>query len=365
MWTSTSRMTATDRGKALLSLCFLLALAGCVSLPTRPVARPSPSPGEGLFLAEAVPVEQRAYQCGPAALESVLRYWGVEADASTLAGSLSSGRARGVLNIALAQQMKERGFWTQMESSDLRGLEGWIRKGIPPIVALHVGPFGMPLYHFAVVTGFDNRQGLLYLNAGRSTTEVMTAAQFDARWGRAGRWALIVCPPERVAWPLNGRQAAEMGLLFERRSDWESARRWYRTAAEQEPDNPAVRFNLANVHLKRGELQEARALYEELAPRHPSWGALQNNLAWTRLSQGDPRGAAETILLGFRHGARARPELLDTLGLAYCRLGECRRARACFRSAAARAPPGNTPMLRQIRLHWSECEPAVIQKSFS
>lgn len=354
MWTSTSRMTATDRGKPLLFLCFLLA--GCASLPTRPAYGPSPAVGEGLFLAEAPPVEQRAYQCGPAALESVLRYWGAEADASALADSLSSSRhARGVLNIALAQQMKDRGFWTQMESSDLAQLREWVRRGVPPVITLHVGRFGMPLYHFVVITGFDSRQDLFYLNAGRSGVESLGADQLDARWKRAGRWALIVCPPERVAWPLNGGQAAEMGLLFEKRGDLESAQRWYQIAAEQEPGNPAVQFNLANVELKRGRLEAARARYEKLSSRHPAWMALQNNLAWTRLSLGDAHGAAETLLSAFRHGGRARPEALDTLGLAYCRLGQCRRARSCFRAAAARVPPGNTAALRQIMRHRAEC----------
>jgi len=301
-------------------------------------------------------VEQRAYQCGPAALESVLRYWGVKADASALAGSLSSSRrARGVLNIALAQQMKEQGFWTQMESSDPEQLKEWVRRGVPPVIALSVGPLGLPLYHFVVVTGFDDRQGLFYLNAGGAGVESLKQEQLDARWKKTGRWLLIACPPERVTWPLNGRQSAEMGLLFEKQGNLESALRWYQTAREREPDNPAVQFNLANVHLRKGNLAEALAIYEGLAPRHPRWGALQNNLAWTRLNMGDPRGAAETLLSAFRHGVRARPDVLDTLGLAYLKMGDRGRARASFRAAAARVPQGKKEMRRQILLHSREC----------
>ena len=332
-------------------------MAGCASLPSRPVSGPLPSPEEGLFfLAGAPPVEQAAYQCGPAALESVLRYWGVAADAGVLSKTLSSSpRARGVLNIALAQQMKEQGFWTQMESSDLDQLKEWVRRGIPPVIALHVGRFGVPLYHFVVITGFDDQRNLFYLNAGRAGAESLGAAQLDAHWKKIGRWTLIVCPPERVTWPLNGRQAAQLGLLFEKRGDLESAQRWYQTAAEQEPENPAIQFNLANVQMKRGQLQEARALYEELSPRHPGWGPLQNNLAWTRLSLGDTAGAVETVLAAFRHGARARPDILDTLGLSYCRLGDHRRARASFRAAAARVPSQNKELSLQIALHMREC----------
>lgn len=333
----------------------LLFLAGCASLPSRPVQAPRFTAGsDGVYLATVPPVKQSAYQCGPAALESVLRHWGEPADAEGIAQSISSKGKRGVLNIALAQHMRKKGFWTQMQSSDTERLKGWVRRGVPPIVMLKVGPM---LHHFAVVTGFREHPPVFYLNAGRASVEEIGAAQFDARWSRSGRWTLLVCPADKVDWPLSGRQTAELALLHEKRGDLEKAFRLYGAAAQKEPDNQSILFNLANIHLKAGRFREAAGLYERLAPNNPGWAELRNNLAWARLSQGDGHGAIRELRAGFRNGILPAYDSLDTLGLAYCRTGRCRRARACFAEALAKAPP-RPEVRRQISLHLEQCAPA-------
>lgn len=350
-------------GMKLLLPCLLFFSAGCASLPTRPADLPSLAGQPGVYyLAGVPPVRQDAYQCGPAALESVLRYWGADADADGIAKALSSNGKRGVLNIALAQHVSQRGFWTQMQSSDLDQLKEWLRRGVPPVVMLHVGPLGLPLHHFAVVTGFNENQRLVYLNAGRASTESIGAAQFDARWSRSGRWALVICPPDKVSWPLTARQSAEMALLHEKRGDLDSARQWYEAAAAKEPDNPAVLFNLANVRLRQGKLEEAAALYEKLARNHPDWPGLQNNRAWARLSSGDGRGAVALLRASFRRGLAPDYDSLDTLGAAYCRLKQCRRAQACFEAAALRVPARRTEAAQAIAGHLRECRAAQAGK---
>lgn len=298
---------------------------------------------------------QEAYQCGPAALESVFRYWGRPADVSKIGRDLLGRGERGVLNFALAQYAKSAGFWAETREGDLEQVKGWVREGIPPIVQLRVGPWGIPAFHFAAVRGYNDAESLLYINAGRPQTRAIRYAPFEKRWAGGGRWMLLICPPERVRWELSPLQAADLGLLLERSGKWALAKERYEQAFRAMPESEPIRFNLANVYLHLGRREEAKGLYRGLIAQSPASVPYNNNLAWACLEEGNYE---ESIRIGeeaLRKGAERRCDLLDTIGLAYCRMKDYKKGQAYLAEALEKTPPEDASTLQAVRAHLAEC----------
>lgn len=341
-------------------LWLALCSAGCASLAHRTEPPPGEGKGNAHYLEAVAPVSQKAYQCGPAALESVFRYWGQEADARAIADTLFRPGSRGVLDFTLSQYARDRGFWTQMRQapgaeSGMEELKRWILREVPPIVMLKTGVLWVPTYHFVVLKGFDDTGGMFYANVGEPETYAINYSQFRSRWKGAGDWYLIVCPPERVNWELNGAEAADLALTCDRAGKLGFAEKWYRRALGQNPANVTARFNLANIYLRSGRLEEAEVVYAALFKEKPDWGPAANNLAWVYLEGGRPQEAVRIIETAFRNGAEKRFDILDTLGVAYGRLKEYRAAREYLSEAARKAPPDNERILRIIHQHRVQC----------
>ena len=337
----------------------LVLLSGCASLAYRVEPPVSPNNGGLHYLREVPPVAQAAYQCGPAALESVIRYWGREADAQEIGRRLTIPGTRGVLNFTLAQYGRDQGFWTEIREAGPEELKGWLRKGIPPIVMLHIGPFWLPAYHFVVLKGFNDPERIFYANTGQPETRAIPYARFQKRSQDAGRWTLIFCPPERVDWDLGAEEASELALLLERAGQLPAAERWYRIALNRNPKNPILRFNLGNVYLKMNRLKEAKEIYLQLLKETPSDGPSGNNLAWVYLEENRTPEALRTIEAVLRNGAQRQYDLLDTLGLAYCRLKHYPQAKDCFREALEKVPSENVEARELIWHHSEACPPKI------
>lgn len=345
----TGRLVAVLLGAALS--------AGCASLG-HPATLPPASSGVAT-LPHVPPIAQSAYQCGPAALTSVLRGWGRWADAETIGRRLRTPGSRGVLNFMLAQAARDDGLWTELPAGEtLEGLREWVRRGVPPIIMVQVGPRGLPVYHFLVITGFDERRRLVYANTGRGTPEAIPAARLLTRWRRAGSWTLIACPPERVDWAIDPARAGALAQILDRQGFREQAARWYRTAMAHDPSSVPIRFNLATVYVALGRRAEAKELYEALVRESPGWSPAGNNLAWLALQEHRPADAVRLIQQTLAHGGTPTADLWDTWGVASCQLGRYAEAQAAFLRAEALVPAAQQETLALIRQHRALCHPA-------
>lgn len=340
-----------------LLAAWLVLNGGCASFTAYRIAEPLPysKSGSAHYLEKVLPVAQGAYQCGPAALESVVHYWGGEAKADSISQALYKSGSRGVLNFTLAGYARDMGFWTQMPETDAAGLRQWLVKGVPPVVLLSTGILWVSNYHFVVLKGFDEKDRVFYANIGKPDTYAIPYLEFDAKWKDAGRWCLVVCPPERVDWELDDVQAADLGFLLERLGRLDLAVQRYSAALNKNPKNPTVRFNLANIYRKTGRSEEAKKIYAELIKERPDWSGASNNLAWICLEEGRYRDAITVIETAFRSGAPRNFDILDTLGLAFRGAGDTASAKAHFLEAVDKVPSEDVEALRLIKEHLKEC----------
>jgi tetratricopeptide (TPR) repeat protein len=344
--------------KALsLSSCLFL-LAGCATSFTQRVdSPPGGHSSQVLYLQTVPPVAQKAYQCGPAALESVLRYWGQNGDADLIGKSLYKPGTRGVLNFSLTSYLRTRGLWTQTrEGSNGTDLKQWLRQGIPPIVMLDTGTLWARTYHFVVLKGFNDASKIFYANTGEAETQSINYREFDRRWKKAGYWALISAPPEKVDWELDESQSVDLALIFEQKGNMPEAERRLTDVLIKNPDQSVAKFNLANMYSRSGRTEQAQAMYRDLLAQHPDRGEISNNLAWLYYEQGLTEQALSVITEAFQNGAQRNHDILDTAGLIYCKLGRTKESQDLFTEAEKKVPAGDEAALNLVREHMNDCK---------
>jgi ABC-type bacteriocin/lantibiotic exporter with double-glycine peptidase domain len=182
---------------ALLLLAGLLG-TGCARV-TLDTVRADVAAGQGHLIATVPFIAQDAYQCGPAALAMVLRYWGAAADAEEIGRTLYLPSAQGVLNLELEFEARRRGFRTQAFEGTLERAKAELRRGRPVIVFQNLGRGPVSIPHFAVLLGYDDRSEVVVLHSGATAYHVLPYAEFLRTWEARRGWSLLVTPPGDAA----------------------------------------------------------------------------------------------------------------------------------------------------------------------
>jgi hypothetical protein len=272
-----------------LFLCALLAgLAGCAQLVPQTIALRTGWP-------EGVPqhVEwtdvpffpQEEYQCGPAALATVLGYSGVRVTPEKLAPEVYLPSRKGSLQIEMLSTPRRYSRVSYQLAPRYPDLLREVAAGNPVVVLQDVGPM-FTQWHYAVVNGFDYPSGTLYLRSGTKARQEMPFTAFEREWMKSGYWAMVVVPPDRI--PVTATEEGWMSavLAMARAGDAEAATKAYSAALQRWPDNLPAAIGLANQHHARGALADAAAVLRKALQRHPQSVIVMNNLAQTLSDQG-------------------------------------------------------------------------------
>ena len=174
---------------ALPVLALFVLLASCATHALPPGFSP---PQDSASIAGVAPHEQRFQQCGPAALASVLNYYGDPATPDEIGAAIYRPGNLGTLNLDLALYPRTLGFATEWYEGSLDGLLESVRRECPVIVMVDRGFGPVQANHFMVVVGYAP-QGLTVL-AGGDQAETVGWARFDAQWAKTNRWTLEVAP---------------------------------------------------------------------------------------------------------------------------------------------------------------------------
>jgi ABC-type bacteriocin/lantibiotic exporter with double-glycine peptidase domain len=185
------------RGPFALLLAGLLC-SGCASVALDTV-RADAATGRGHLIGTVPFIPQDAYQCGPAALAMVLRYWGAAVDPEEIGRTLYVPSAHGVLNLELEFEARRRGFRTRAFEGTLDRVKAELRRGRPVIVFQDLGRGPVSVPHFAVLLGYDDRAEVVVLHSGTTAYRVMPYAEFFRTWAARRGWSLLITPPGETA----------------------------------------------------------------------------------------------------------------------------------------------------------------------
>jgi peptidase C39-like protein/tetratricopeptide repeat protein len=233
---------------------------------------------------------QTDYQCGPASLAMTLVWSGVVTDSDQLSGAVYTPSLKGSLQPAMIGAARRHGRVAYVITSPGE-LLAEVAAGHPVIVLQNLGLSWAPVWHYAVVTGFDTDSNVVRLHSGEVQGKEISMRVFDNTWSRGDYWGLITLPPDRLPATAIETRFAEAVLGLEKAKRWPEAVQGYQTVLNKWPDNFPARMGVGNAYYAMGDLPAAEKAFTEATAQFSSEGAAFNNLAQVLLEQGKKEAA--------------------------------------------------------------------------
>ena len=254
-------------------------LGGCAHqfAPLRSVPLPA------LELQQTPFFPQQRYQCGPAALATVLVDSGVQTTPEALVDAVWIAGRQGSLQPELLATTRRAGRLPVLLEPSAEALANTLEAGYPVLVLLNLGPAWWPIWHYAVVVGIDRRGWLL--RSGTERLRSMSRKAFDRAWRGADRWGMMVAHPDHVpsaatleAWVRAADDLAAIGQP-------QAAERALAAATRRWPDQSLAWFAYGNQRAALDAWPDAAQALAKAVALRPDWLAAVNNLvtAWLAL----------------------------------------------------------------------------------
>lgn len=262
----------------MLVLIAQLALVGCALGPEHRVLRDAGAPVE---LLDVPFFPQEAYQCGPAALATTLVHSGVEVTPEQLVPLVYVPERRGSMQVEMLAATRSQGRVPYMLPGSLAPILEELRAGQPVLLLQNLGFDWWPIWHYAVLVGFDPVGERFLLRSGTTRREKSGAVAFLASWDRGGRWSMVAVKPDDP--PANADLLGWLRAVapFEATGDLDIATQGYTAAVQRWPDEAMAWTALGNVRYLQRDWPAAEAAYRQALKQEPGFWTACNNLRQT------------------------------------------------------------------------------------
>jgi tetratricopeptide (TPR) repeat protein len=277
-------------GAAVVAL--LVALSGCATSPEqRELLAVTPFPE----LTDVPFFAQEDYQCGPAALATVLAHDGVDVTPDRLASRIFVPERLGSLQAELLSATRSHGRVPYLLPGSPFSMIEEVRAGRPVLLLQNLGFERWPVWHYAVLVGFDSEEQDFLLRSGTVRRHAVQARRLLASWRRAGRWAMVVVPASEPPDSADALGWLRAVAPFESTGNLDIAAEGYVAGVKRWPQDPLVWTALGNVRYLQQDLSSAEKAYVQALALSPGHWTARNNLVRTLIARGCPELARRWI----------------------------------------------------------------------
>jgi tetratricopeptide (TPR) repeat protein len=272
------------------SLC-----AGCASPQVKQLADQWPETLPPQAMITSVPfVAQSEHECGPATLSMVLKFYGKEVALNQLVDQVYLPERQGSLQVEMQSAPRRHDMVSYVLEPKLSALLQEIAAGHPVIVFQNLSLPLYPVWHYAVVLGYDKNQGTVVLHSGETPNQSMSFYTFEQLWARGHYWAMVLLPPEVLPASLPEDKVAA-AIAHVERVNPATALTAYQHALIVWQDDPILLLGAGNAAYNLGKKETAVATYQTLVEKHPEFADAWHNLAQARFALGQYALAADAI----------------------------------------------------------------------
>jgi tetratricopeptide (TPR) repeat protein len=238
---------------------------------------------------------QEEYQCGPAALATLLSSSGRTVRPEELVAKVYVPGKRGSFQAELLAATRSYERIPFVIPPDIAALLAELADGRAVLVFQNLGARLWPVWHYAVVIGFSTEHDRIILRSGTTQRLDLSAKRFLKTWKRGDYWGLVALRPGEL--PASDDENAYLKSIAAAESSGHLALviPAYEAALDRWPDSPTALFGLGNSLLKRGDLIRAEQIYRQTLKTSPGHTATLNNLAQMLADQNRCREAQQII----------------------------------------------------------------------
>lgn len=278
--------------RTLALLVFGIVIGGCSRMPVdwAPAVDHLPRLSE----IHAVPFyPQKDHQCGPATLAMALDWSGRQVSPGALTEDVFTPALKGSYQSAIVGAARRHGR-IAYPVSDRKTLLHEVAADHPVIVLQNLGFSWYPIWHYALVIGYDLRRDIILLHSGTSPRKQLSMGVFKATWDRSRNWGILILPPDRLPATAELPEFISAVIGLEQAGQWTAAIEGYDTALKRWPSSLAARIGLGNCWHALGNLTAAEKVLREAGRQFPGEGVVFNNLAQVLFEQHKQQEALKT-----------------------------------------------------------------------
>ncbi len=257
---------------------------------------------------------QTGFQCGPAALATLLTHRGVEVNPDQLSDQVYLPKGYGSLQIELlAASRRYQTIPYLVDGFD--DLKIQVSNGNPVLVLQRVRNWWVPAWHYAVVVGFDDVQRQVILRSGTEKRRIVSYRHFSNTWQKGNQWGFVALTPGALPATPDAGRYLDAVINAESHLTTDQSIAAYRAAVARWPEKTAALFGLGNMQYRDGQQGAAELSWQKVLQRQSNHAGAANNLAELLAEKGDIEQAIallETTLAGSLAPESLRPVLLET-----------------------------------------------------
>jgi len=275
-----AQATGSRRVACLIALLGF-AMGGCVT--HRPVLE---SGALSVELTRTPFHPQQRFQCGPAALATVLGASDVDVTPAQLEPLVYLPGRKGSLQIEMQAAPRQFGRLAYRVDPSLASLTAELDAGRPVLVLHNYGLPLWPRWHYAVLIGYDGSRDELLLRSGTVEREIWSARNFMRAWDNGDRWALVMLRPGELPAALHKDRYMEAAIAFEKLASPVAAQQVFDAAVRTWPDEAVGWTGRGTANFRLKDFRQAARDYSRALDVDPSLAGARNNLAMALMELG-------------------------------------------------------------------------------
>ena len=174
----------------VLVIVAVLTLPGCNQNALPPQAS---SVNENIIVVGNVPfVKQQDKFCGPAAMASVMQFYGQDIDQEAVAKQIYIPELNGALISDMENFARDNGFNTLSTNGDFELLKSHLDNNHPVILLVDRGKWKVSVPHYYVAYGYNDERRTIILHTGYKETQEVSFEKLDREWKKMNRLMLVV-----------------------------------------------------------------------------------------------------------------------------------------------------------------------------
>lgn len=286
----------TRLGSGVLLWIGMFLISGCVSAPqTKALLDKQEQFAPAIELYDVAFFPQKQYQCGPAALATVLNYQNINVLPEALTAKVYVPERKGSFQLEMQATVRQYGLIPYIIEPNIQTLIKEVETGNPVLVLQNVGFDRYPIWHFAVVVGYDLQKSQVILRSGKTKRWQTSLANFEQTWKRANYWGLVVSLPSKPSITTAVNKWLRFALDLQMVGQKEAAKEAYIAATQKWPNQLQGYLSLANLYYLQKDyanaLQTMKIVNDSVEKSAEYW----NNYAYILLKNHCINAASQAI----------------------------------------------------------------------